>query len=318
MPKRKQVELTPIADFAPQLNSREIVSIGVGPQDEVLVLTTSAAVKEKALERRVMKGGGSFPASKTAFYSADILQWAPDFQGEILLEIEEAHPFVQPLPKGEILVVAARCNFRGGNPEQNAAVYDWQGQLARRFVLGDGLESVAVARDGSIWAGYFDEGVFGNYGWNQPLGSDGILCFDARGEIQWRFTAPAGFDSIADCYALNVAPDAVWVCPYTDFPIIRIQTGDGQRRGWKNEFEGARAIISDNHRVLLFGGYGKDGLRCIVQDLGESKMKNARAVELNLPFKGSLKMAQVHSRGSVLHLFTKTHWLQLDLAQLDI
>lgn len=317
MPIKKRVELTWVADFAPQLNGREIVSIGVGPQNEVLVLATTGAAKEEALRRLVQPGGASFPLSKVAPYRGDILQFAPDFQGEIALEVEEAHPFVQPLSNGEVLVVAARCHFRDGNPEQNAAVYSWQGTLERRFVLGDGLETVAVARDGSIWAGYFDEGVFGNYGWNQPLGADGILRFDAQGKILWRFVPPAGCDSIADCYALNVAPDAVWACPYTNFPVVRIKP-DGQRRAWQNEFGGARAIISDNHRVLLFGGYGKDRLRCVVQDFGNDKMKSARTLELVLPFEASLEHTFVQSRGSILHLFLNTHWLQLDLAQLDI
>ena len=317
MPKKKRVELTLVADFAPQLNGREIVSFGVGPQNEVLLLATTRPVKAEALGRVVQPGWASFPLSKTAFYRAGILQFTPDFQGEIALGTEAAHPFIQPLPNGEILIVAARCHFRDGHPEQNAAVYNGDGTPARRFVLGDGLEYVWASPDGSIWAGYFDEGVFGNYGWNEPLGADGILRLNAQGEILWRFTAPTGFDSIADCYALNVAPDAIWACPYTDFPIVRINS-DGQSRAWKNEFGGARAIVSDNHRVLLFGGYGKERSRCVVQDFGDHKMKNAREIELKLPFKGNLEKAHVHNRGSILHFFLGSRWLQFDLAQHDI
>ncbi len=321
MPKKKQVELTFVADFAPHLNGREIVSVGVGPENEVLLLATTSTAKEKALGRYVQMGRASFPMSKIAPYRSDILQFAPDFQGEISIEVEEAHPFVQPLPNGEVLVVAARCLNRDGNPELNAAVYDWQGKLTRRFVMGDGLEHVAVARDGSIWAGYSDEGVFSNFGWSatsknkqqQPPGASGIVRFDAHGHIVWQFD----WSPMADCYTLNVARDAVWSCPYTNFPVVRI-TPNGKSRLWHNEISGARGLAIDNDRVLLFGGYQGNGTRCAIQQLGDAQMKNLREIEIVSPLEVNLSRAQVHNRGSILHFIVGTSWLQFDLAHHDV
>ena len=204
------------------------------------------------------RDGASFPKSKVAPYRADVLEFTPEFQGEVPIEIEEAHPFVQPLANSESLVVAARCHNRDGNPEFNAAVYEQDGTFARRFLLGDGLKHVAVARDGTIWTGYSDEGIFGNFGWGAnseneqkaPIGASGIARFNVQGDILWQ----CKLNSMADCYTLNVADDGVWSCPYTDFPIVCIKP-DGSQRMWRNEMTGARGLIVDNHRVLLFGGY---------------------------------------------------------------
>jgi hypothetical protein len=88
--------------------------------------------------------------------------------------------------------------------------------------MGDGINSVQTTDEGMIWTSYFDEGVFGNYRWNQPMGASGLNCFDSAGRILWEFKPPAGFDSICDCYSLNVANNAVWTCYYTDFPLVKI------------------------------------------------------------------------------------------------
>lgn len=75
----------------------------------------------------------------------------------------------------------------------------------REFLLGDGISHVQSDANGNIWTGYFDEGVFGNYGWATPAGAAGLSCFTKSGEKIWGYEAPAGFDQIDDCDALNVA-----------------------------------------------------------------------------------------------------------------
>src|SRR5205823_7992939 len=113
------------------------------------------------------KGFASFPLSKVRRnYPAVFIRVDRNvIQETELTEVESAFPFVQPLPDDEILIVGARCHFRKGNPEQNAAVYSPQGELLRQFVLGDGINGVQTTRDGTIWASYSDEGVFATFGW---------------------------------------------------------------------------------------------------------------------------------------------------------
>jgi hypothetical protein len=119
--------------------------------------------------------------------------------------------FVQRLPDG-FLLAGARCWWRRTGVEENAATYDWSGRLVRRFTLGDGIADVRTTPNGRVWVSYFDEGIFGNRGWNHPgppsLGEPGCVGFDSTGVIRARFDGDtAGAGPIADVYALNVAGD---------------------------------------------------------------------------------------------------------------
>jgi hypothetical protein len=55
--------------------------------------------------------------------------------------------------------------------------------VAAEKTIGDGVARVRVARSGHVWVGYFDEGVYGNYGWGgggggpAPLGAPGLVRF---------------------------------------------------------------------------------------------------------------------------------------------
>lgn len=95
--------------------------------------------------------------------------------------------FIQPFPGG-VLLVGARCHWRSEGPERNAVALDWNGRELGRFTLGDGIQNVRVTRDGTIWVSYFDEGVFGNYGWSHPgppsIGAAGLVAFSPTGERQ--------------------------------------------------------------------------------------------------------------------------------------
>jgi hypothetical protein len=50
----------------------------------------------------------------------------------------------------------------------------------RRF-FGDGIEHVQATSAGEIWVGFFDEGIYGNYGWGSgtqlPVGRTGLVRF---------------------------------------------------------------------------------------------------------------------------------------------
>ena len=313
----KEFILQPVADFGEQLGEREIVTVGIGTAGNALLLAVEKQHRDSPNARYVQKGWASFARSKVKPYPLDLLEFAPEFSGEISLQnVEESHPYIQPLSWDETLIVAARCNYRNKNPEQNAAIYGADGVLKRRFVMGDGIQHVQVAHDGTIWAAYFDEGVFGNYGWNQPLGASGVLRFDANGEILWRFEPKENCGFIADCYAMNVAHDATWLCYYTDFPIVRIKP-DGTMRGWKNEIGGAYALATDNHRVALFGGYQEQRHRCVVQEFGDDKMVRGREIKFTLPEGEIPEQMRVTGCGSILHFFIGTVWYQFDLAEAD-
>jgi hypothetical protein len=123
------------------------------------------------------------------------------------------------------------------------------------------------------WASYFDEGVFGNYGWSNPgpsaIGTPGLLAFSTAGQVCFSYDAEAAHtDAICDAYAMNVAgEDDVWLYFYTEFPIVRIRSG--AYHVWKLGVGGARALAVDRNRALLFGDYERRALARLV-DLGRT------------------------------------------------
>jgi len=96
---------------------------------------------------------------------------------------------------------------RRGRARTQRVVYDEDGLLVREFLLGDGIQDVQATEDGKIWVSYFDEGVYGNFGWGNPggpspIGASGLIRFDRAGAIEWEFDPPANVEPIDDCYAL--------------------------------------------------------------------------------------------------------------------
>jgi hypothetical protein len=203
-----------------------------------------------------------------------------------------------------------------GSHDPSAIVYDPDGSVRNKFVLGDGIEDVQVTSDGHIWVSYFDEGVFGNMGWSRPLGSTGLMEFDLNGKTLWSFSPPDGFDSIDDCYALNAArPDGVYAYYYSSFPIVRI--GANRRvQGWRTDVEGARALAVDGDRVLLLGGYAGNRTRAVIGTLGGDVVSNESELPASASGPDRLESMVISARGSILHGFVGTRWYQFDMRSL--
>jgi hypothetical protein len=195
----------------------------------------------------------------------------------LLTDLAFAYPLIQPLDHGNFLLAATQC-FKGSASERNGVIYGENGQVLDRFMLGAGINNMQVACDQHIWVSFFDEGVSGSNnpttGWKYAIGEPGLVCFTLNGEITWKYTAPSGFRSIDDCYALNVADDAVWIYYYQDFPIVKI-TRDKQVHGWVNAYRGAKILVVDNQNVLLWGGYLSDNpTRGIIQTIDGDRLIN--------------------------------------------
>ena len=154
------------------------------------------------------------------------------------------------LPDGRWLTVETFCLQRG---DSNVRLYRPDGTLDFSFPVGDGVEHVACAADGTIWVSYMDQGVYGAMMRQPPgPGHDGLVCFNAQGEPLWGFNSASHAVKITDCYAMTVKAGDVWICPYTDFPIVQI--ADGSIRHWKNRIRSASAITVGQGHVILAGG----------------------------------------------------------------
>jgi hypothetical protein len=109
---------------------------------------------------------------------------------------------MQPIPDG-LLLAGSRCQFASTETAPNAHGFDFGGEPLRSVLLGDGIQNMQSTATGDIWVAYFDEGVFGNLGWKHPIGSSGLIRFDAQGNQGYKFEPKLGLDMIVDCYAFN-------------------------------------------------------------------------------------------------------------------
>ena len=79
------------------------------------------------------------------------------------------------LIEDNFLLLGARCAYRKDGPDKNAWIIHRSGTVLSKFCLGDGIQNCVVKSDGTIITGYFDEGVYGNYGWADLSCSHGYV-----------------------------------------------------------------------------------------------------------------------------------------------
>lgn len=302
---------------------RKVTSRSVGPAGECVMLLVKPADTSEFLGYYVSKVG-SIPRSQAEQPCNGVILVVTDSQVQRIeiTNLSIAHPLLQPLPDGNVLLVGARCRrFPDGTAESNAQIYSPDGKLVREMTFGDGIADVQATPSGAIWVSYFDEGIFGNYGWGNdasslPIGASGLVQFDAQGNKVMEYLPPDGFDEMADCYAMNVCGEDVWAYYYTEFQIVHI-TARHQVRGWKTAIAGARALATDGRRVLFYGGYRPHLDRCVLGELGELELTHIVECRLVLPSGEACTGAQVIGRGPLMHVFTETDWYQVDVRGLQ-
>ena len=265
----RSVRLPPVASLVPLIGDGELVAFNVGP-DGVVYLVVALQPLDYRIEQ---PGWASFaktvPEQPQRYRVVGLSGREPVV--DLLIEGERFNIHdVQPLGD-ELLLVCVRSNYEGPDDfEKNGRVYTRDGKFAREILLGDGIQLVQATSGGVIWTSYFDEGVFGNYGWQAPVGASGLVAWDPGGIKLYEFQPSKGLDSICDCYALNVESEKdVWLYYYTEFPLVRLHDREIQSV-WRMPLEGSDAFAVSASHALFRGGYkdrdtyqlfalGKDG-----------------------------------------------------------
>lgn len=160
--------------------------------------------------------------------------------------------YVQPIGEN-FLLLGARAYNTQPEPEKNATVVSKDGTVLKEMCLGDGIQNCIVTEDKRIITGYFDEGVFGNYGWDEPIGSCGLIVWDENGQSIWKANYP-----IYDCYAMNVDDRGnLWFYYYDEFALVK--TNFENDVVYQTEIEGAQSFLltEDAEHILFDGGYNK-------------------------------------------------------------
>ncbi len=220
-----------------------------------------------------------------------------------------SRPKVDRLADGRWLVASSRAGHR----ENNARLYSADGMPAGAFVMGDGIEHVRCAADGTIWVGYFDEGIFAgpNEDESWPISSSGIARFAPDGTVLWRFNDEERTDlSIADCDAWTLDGNTLWSCPYRDFPIVRVERG--VVRHWRNGIAGAKALAVGADHVLVAGGYSEEAGRVALLRLDDDQAQQLGELHLQPPERGAAGLAQ--GQGATLHFVGQGRWTKLNVA----
>jgi hypothetical protein len=251
---KRSIDLSPVVSLAPFIGDGELVAFNVGP-DGVVYLVVALRPLDYRIEQ---PGGASFaktvPEYPQKYRVVGLSGGRPVFDVVIEGERFNIHD-VQPLVD-ELLLVCARSHYKGPDDfEKYGRVYTRDGKFAREILLGDGIQSAQATSGGVIWTSYFDEGVFGNFGWQTPVGVSGLVAWDADGNKVYAFEPSKGLGSISDCYALNVASEKdVWFYYYTDFPLVRLHDRKIQAI-WRMPLGGSGAFAVSSGYALFRGGY---------------------------------------------------------------
>lgn len=245
------VTLQPLADISAYMEGFEIVSAQIGSDGCMYVLL----IKQIPVQKR----GSSESNNLKKTFTYKVLYFDDqDIEEVVIADQHFKYHYVQPLHR-HLLLVGARCAYYGdGKYELNAKVCDYKGNTIREFLLGDGIQSVQVTEQGTIWTSYFDEGVFGNNGWGEPIGASGLVAWDEHGSKRYEDQV----SNMADCYALNVVKEEeVWFYYYTDFLLGCVSGGLEQPKVtfMNPEISGSSGFCTDGYHFLFDGGYGKSG-----------------------------------------------------------
>lgn len=224
-----------------------------------------------------------------------------------------SYHFIEYLNEYELLMASARSVFHAdGREERNGRVFDPNGKIIRSFCLGDGINHLSATGDGRIWSGYFDEGVYGNNHWEQPIGEKGLIGWDTEGNmVEWHGQPQDHF--ISDCYALNVVADGeVWFYFYDNFHIGIRKNGETAYR--VSDIEGATVFAVHKDWILFSGGYADRGRYFLCKRNGDRYRTQQELMLLNAKGK-KIDILLTYARGSKLLLQTETESYIFDLAE---
>lgn len=160
--------------------------------------------------------------------------------------------FIQPVGEN-ILLLGSRCLNKNDGPENNAVIVGLDGCEKEKFCLGDGIADCIVTENEEIITSYFDEGVFGNFGWNEPVGSCGLIVWSADKKIKWEAER-----EIYDCYAINLdAQGNLWYYYYDDFLLVK--TDLKTETVYEPRIKGASGFLVtyDMGHLIIEAGYNK-------------------------------------------------------------
>lgn len=305
--KIKDISLNPKYDLNPFLSDGEIVAFNVDYTDAILI-----AIAKKPLDyKEEKKNWAIFPKTKPKETQAyQILHGINGVLNSFcLIENEEYNIHdIQLLPDNKILLVCSRSYYKGPNDfDKNGRIYSANGEFIEEILLGDGIQNTQSTKSGTIWTGFFDEGVFGNFGWVNPIGASGLIAWDSSGKKLYDFEPKDNLDHICDCYALNViSTTEAWCYYYTEFPLVKINKFE-IKDYWNVPVSGSDSFAVKDNYVLFRGGHDEKSIFSLVELNTDHKSDLINNIELLDENGESMKEAWAVGRKNALYLLKNNY-----------
>lgn len=302
----KTIKFQKIAEIPTTSDGYSLVKKSLANDGSLLFLFVEPAGKDAVRERYTDPGGSSFPQSTmNTARRFRLVQTGGEHERVVELpKLDLTFPHVDVFPSGKVVVVGARCEWRNEHDyDLNGGIFDPITGRLSRILLGDGIEDLYVDSLDRIWVSYFDEGVFGNFGWGGPgprcVGAAGLVCFSETGEKIWEYSADP---PIADCYALNVTGSEAAIYFYTEFPVCKIST-DFRLKCWNTGLSGCHHFAISDRAILMSKQYTDAPSTGYLGILGENSVTDIRKVKFVLPSGAEIPEGQLLGRGRHMYFF---------------
>ena len=309
---KRTLRLSPVAHLPSIFPVGSIVSVNAGADGSVYLVAALSELDYVAEE----PGWAVFP--KTISDQPQKYRVVALSGGETVLDfLIEREPFnihlVQPLGD-EILLVCARSHYRGPDDyDRNGRVYTRDGKFVRSLLLGDGIQSVQTTSDEVIWTSFFDEGIFGNFGWEEPVGASGLVAWNHAGEKLYEFRPAKQLDSIIDFHALNVSSNEdVWFYHDSEFSLVHLhrQTVENQ---WAIPVSESDGFAVSDHYALFQGGSEEGNTYRLFSLRKKGRVKEVSVLTLLDSDGNRLVAERTVGRGKMLHLVSGGYLYCLDM-----
>lgn len=249
----RKIYLHPIYNLYP-IKEKNIIDFGITGDGNIYWLEIHS---DKDYQEK--KGIGIFPKIFSEKPNRYILKYCDNnIINEIVLTNQSMNyhflvPYIFP---NTWILGNARSHYHTENNEgdKNIIIIDKNGMNINEFCFGDGINKIIKIKN-EIWTSYFDEGVYGNFGWKKPIGCSGLVSWNLNGNKIFEFPYET-IDPIDDCYAMNSDGENVYIHYYYSFPVVRIDK-DKNIQSFKIDFSGSDFAIYDEY-FLFRKAYSED------------------------------------------------------------
>lgn len=322
---RTEITLNHVATIPEVDEGHILASLAVSVRGDALFLFAETE-EPSGVHPRLEKGVGIFPLPRLEQGSRyRLVIHGKDKQQEIDLGLRDlAHPIVDIFPDGRVLLAGARSAWRG--PEDfdlNGCIITPGNDEARAILLGDGIESCQIDDSGRIWVSYFDEGIWGNWGWGMPgpppISRHALNRFDDKGSITWHYDQSAGGPVIDDCYALNATEGETFFYLYSGHLLGRASADDRiDFFAFETHLYGFTWFAIDDTCAVISGGYRNPSVQAyLLPRAQDGAFDKPREIGFHLPGGRRPADGKWVARGDQIHYFDETGWYRIGLDEIE-